>query len=119
MKILYNPKTDKEIKHLDSIKNKKDFYKKLEERECEKVKQECFRCPVCGEFIYTYNDIDLERITNIDEKIVILKYEIIQGYFLKKKVPVVYKFVYNCKKCGAIYETEEVNMEAHVCLLKK
>lgn len=28
MKILYNPKTDKEIKHLDSIKNKKDFYKK-------------------------------------------------------------------------------------------
>ena len=119
MKILYDSRNgDKDISHLYRVKGKKDAYRLLEERKRDKVRKECSRCPVCGEFEYTFNDLDLRRITNIEVKMEVLKYEVIQGYFLKNKIPVVYKYIYSCKKCGTIYESEEVNMEQHVCLLK-
>ena len=117
MKIIFDPKNEESVKNLYSVKNKKDAYKVLEERQIDKVRYECKQCPCCGVPEYTVDDFDGSKHRYINVVRNVSKYEIIQK-FLKHKIPVVFNYRYTCKNCGAIYESEEVNMEEHVLLLK-
>ena len=107
MKILYNPNDESTFKN---ILNKEKVYDIIYEKRKDKAINGCSICPCCGIKKETIDELSFcyEVIHNHEIKLKILKTKKV-GFF--KKIPLVFKYEYNCKKCGAIWESEEWSME--------